>query len=111
MKYQAMLMLIVAIAFELLGTTSLKLTEGGARPMWYIPVTLGYAAAFYCFSLALKEIPLGISYAIWAGVGIVGTAVIGKFLFQQSLSQTALAGIGLILLGAVLVNFNSPAAH
>ena len=111
MHYQALSMLAIAIAFELLGTTALKLSDGGAKPLWYVPVGLGYTAAFYFFSLALKEIPLGGSYAIWAGVGIVGTAIIGKFLFHQTLTPLAMAGIGLILLGAVLVNLGPEPAH
>jgi small multidrug resistance pump len=104
MKYQALLLMLLAIALELLGTTSLKLSNAGARPAWYVLVATGYLGAFYCFSLALRTIPLGIAYAIWAGVGIIGTALIGKALFQQSLSPLAMAGIALIIIGVVFVN-------
>jgi small multidrug resistance pump len=102
--YLPLLFLLLAIALELIGTTALKLTDGGARPLWYVPVAVGYLSAFYFFSLALRALPLGIAYAVWAGIGIVGTALIGKLLFAQTLSPLALTGIALILVGAILVN-------
>jgi small multidrug resistance pump len=103
-KYQAMFFMLLAIALELIGTTALKLSDGGARPLWYVPVAAGYMGSFYFFSLALRTLPVGIAYAAWAGVGIVGTTLIGRLVFQQTLAPIALLGIVLILLGVVLVN-------
>lgn len=99
-------LMILAIMFELVGTTSLKIADGGAKPIWYIPVGLAYGGAMYLFSLAIRVMPLGVAYALWAGLGIVGTAVIGAMLFRQHLSLSAMAGIAFILLGAFLVNMN-----
>ena len=107
MRPNILLMMIVAIVFELVGTTSLKLTGGGSRPLWYVPVVVGYAGAFYVFSIAVRTLPLGVAYAVWAGLGIVGTTIIGRFIFGQFLPPLTVLGIALILLGTVIVNLSS----
>jgi small multidrug resistance pump len=99
--------MICAIACELIGTTALKLTQGGERPVWFIAVACGYTAAFVLFSRALTSFPLGIAYAMWAGLGIVGSTVIGFMLFREPLSWTSLSGILVILAGVVLVNLGN----
>ena len=101
---------MVAIVFELVGTTSLKLTGGGSRPLWYVPVVIGYAGAFYVFSIAVRTLPLGVAYAVWAGLGIAGTTLIGRFVFGQTLAPLTLFGISLILVGTILVNIASTGA-
>ena len=70
-----------------------------------------YVASFYLLSMALRTIPLGIAYAIWAGVGIVLTALIGLVVFRQSLDTAALVGIGLIVSGVVVLNAFSNVSH
>ena len=68
--------------------------------------------AFYLLSQVIKVIPLGIAYAIWAGVGIVLTALIGFFVFRQSLDVAAMVGIGLIVSGVVVINlFSNATGH
>lgn len=63
--------LFVAITAEVIATSALKSSEGFTKPFASIVVILGYIIAFYCLSLTLKTIPVGIAYAIWSGVGIV----------------------------------------
>lgn len=64
------------------------------------------------FSLALRAIPLGIAYAIWAGLGIVLVAAIGVVAFRQSLDLPALLGIGLIVAGVITINvFSNSVSH
>ena len=65
---------------------------------------IGYALAFYFLSLTLKVMSVGIAYAIWAGLDIVLTAVIGWLLFEQKLDALAFLGMGFILLGVVVIN-------
>ena len=65
---------------------------------------LGYCLSFYLLSMALREIPVGIAYAIWAGLGIVLIAAIGWSLFGQKLDTAALVGMSLILSGIVVIN-------
>ena len=102
----------LAIVAEVAATSCLKQSEGFTR-LWPSVVTvLGYALAFYFLSLTLREIPVGIAYAIWSGVGIVLIASIGWLLMKQSLDLPALLGIGLIVAGvAVIQLFSESAAH
>lgn len=73
---------------------------------------VGYAAAFYCLSLVLKHIPVGIAYAIWSGVGIVLIAVIGSTVFKQHLDRPAVLGLALIIAGVVVINvFSDSVSH
>lgn len=73
---------------------------------------LGYAAAFYCLSVILKNIPVGIAYAIWSGVGIILIALIGFFVFKQHLDLPAIIGLALIIAGVVVINvFSNSVSH
>ncbi|MGO6903794.1 SMR family transporter, partial [Rhizobium ruizarguesonis] len=71
-----------------------------------------YAAAFYCLSLTLKSIPVGIAYAIWSALGIVLISSVGLVFFKQRLDLPAIAGLGLIITGVVVVNlFSKSVSH
>lgn len=72
----------------------------------------GYAVAFYLLALALKTIPVGIAYAVWSGAGIVAIAIIGYFVFGQTLDVPSLIGIGLIPAGVLVLNvFSASGGH
>ena len=106
------LYLAIAICGEVLGTSFLKASEGFTR-LWPSLITVAsYVTAFYFLSLTLKAVPVGIAYAIWAGVGIVLIAAIGFFFLDQKLDAPALVGIGLILAGVLVINlFSKTVAH
>lgn len=106
----AAVMLGVAIAAEVIATSALKASEGFTRPWPAIVTLIGYGVAFYCLSLALRTIPVGVAYAIWSGVGIVAISIIGLVLFGQRLDWPAIAGIGLILAGVLVLNLFSSGA-
>lgn len=93
-----------AILSELVGTTALKLSEGFSRPLPSLVVLLGYGGAFYLLSLTLEELPVGIVYATWAALGIVGVAAIGVVVFDERPDAAAVAGLGLILAGVYCLN-------
>ena len=96
--------LSIAIVAEIIATSALKSAEGFTR-LWPSLVTIvGYAIAFFCLSLSLRHIPVGIAYAIWSGVGIVAISIIGFVLFKQSLDLAGFIGIGLIVAGVVVLN-------
>ncbi|MCX9024058.1 DMT family transporter [Citrobacter portucalensis] len=104
--------LIVAIFGEVVATTSLKLSEGFTKLVPSVVVVIGYAIAFYCLSLTLKSIPLGIAYAVWSGLGIVTVSILGWLLFGQKLDFWAILGMLLIVSGVVVLNLLSKtAAH
>ncbi|TAL06566.1 MAG: multidrug efflux SMR transporter [Porticoccaceae bacterium] len=101
------LYLALAIAAEVVATSALKTAAGFTRPLPSLLVVLGYGVAFYCLSLSLKVVPVGVAYAIWSGVGTALIAVIGWVLFGQTLDVAALIGLALIVAGiAVLQVFS-----
>jgi multidrug transporter EmrE-like cation transporter len=102
--------LALAISCEVLATSFLKMADGFTRPFPSAVVILGYAVAFYCLSMALRTIPVGVAYAIWCGIGIVFVTAIAWFAYDQKLDGWALTAIGLILVGTLMLNMRSPAS-
>ncbi len=102
----------IAILAEVIGTSALKFSDGFSR-LWPSVVTvIGYGVAFYCLSITLKVIPMGVSYAIWSGVGIVLISLAGWLLMKQSLDLPAVIGMGLIIAGVIVINlFSNSVPH
>ncbi|MCS6758328.1 MAG: SMR family transporter [Candidatus Devosia euplotis] len=98
------LYLAIAIVGEVVATSFLRASDGFTELWPTLVVVVGYAIAFYFFSLALQTIPVGIGYAIWSGTGIVLIALIAYFMHGQTLDLPALIGIGLILAGVLVIN-------
>lgn len=107
----AWLILGIAIVAEVAGSTMLMKTQQFTRLAPTVSTLALYAFAFYCLSFTLKYIPLGIAYSVWAGVGIVLTAMVGVFVYRQALDLAAVVGIGFILVGIVLINTFSKVGH
>ena len=106
------LILSVAILSEVVATFSLRATEGFTRPWPSLIAVVGYAAAFYCLSLALRTTPVGIAYAIWAGVGTGLVTIIAWTRYGQKLDVPGVVGISLICAGVVILNlFSKTALH
>ena len=97
-------LLLIAIAAEVTATTFMKLSEGFTKPLPSAVTVVGYAAAFYFLSQTLKTIPTGIAYALWSGIGIVLITLIAWIFQGQKLDAAALAGMGLIVAGVVVMN-------
>lgn len=109
MKY---LFLGLAICLEVLGSSFLAKSNGFTKLVPSIITVIAFSACFYFFSHALKSIPLGIAYAIWAGLGIVLTATVSVIIFKQKLDTPALLGMGLIVVGVLVINiFSKSATH
>jgi small multidrug resistance pump len=105
-------LLLIAIVFETVATSALKASDGFTRAGPSVLSILCYVLSFYLLSLTLRTIPVGIAYAIWAGLGIVLIAVIGAVVFGQRLDWPAVAGMGLIVAGIVVINvFSRAGAH
>jgi small multidrug resistance pump len=98
------LYLAIAIVCEVLATSALKASEGFTRLVPSIMVALGYSVSFYCLSLTLRSIPVGIAYAVWAGTGLVLITLVGWLVFNQVLDAAAFVGIGLIAAGVIVLN-------
>ena len=101
------LLLAIAIVAEVIATTALKASEGFTRLAPSLVVVIGYAVAFYCLALVLKTIPVGIAYALWAGLGVVLVAVLGAVIYQQIPDPPAVIGIALIIAGVVVISLFS----
>ncbi len=104
--------LLIAIVGEVVATSALKASEGFTILIPSAIVVLGYGVAFYFLSLTLNSIPIGISYALWSGIGIVFISVFGWILFNQALDIPAMIGIALIVAGVAVINLlSSSASH
>jgi len=98
------LYLAIAIVCEVIATSALKASEGFTRLTPSVVVVFGYVVAFYCLSLTLRSIPVGIVYAIWSGVGIVLISLVGWLMFGQTLSWAAMLGMAFITVGVMILN-------
>ncbi|NGX38175.1 MAG: Quaternary ammonium compound-resistance protein SugE [Chlamydiae bacterium] len=91
--------LTLAGIFEIVWAVGLKYTEGFTKVVPSIITVVAMALSVWFLSIAMKTLPLGISYAIWTGIGIIGTTIIGIFLFGDSASIVKVVCISLILIG------------
>lgn len=106
---RAWLLLIAAISTEVSASLSLK----GAlfHPWLYAVVVVGYVLAFYCLYLVLKAgMSIGVAYSIWGAVGVVATAGLSHLLFGETITQTMMMGMALIILGVVCIEMGAPAS-
>jgi small multidrug resistance pump len=97
--------LAAAIALEVAGTTSMKLSDGFTKLIPSVLLFVFYAASFVALTFALKKIDVSIAYAVWSGFGTALIATIGILFFRESVSWLKLACILLIILGVVGLNF------
>ncbi|MDO8697236.1 MAG: multidrug efflux SMR transporter [Pseudomonas sp.] len=106
------LFLGIAIAAEVIATTSMKALDGFNKPLPLLLVVVGYGLSLWLLSLVVKTIPIGIAYAVWAGLGIVLVSIAALFLYQQKLDLPAIVGMSLIVGGVVVIQlFSSTAGH
>lgn len=100
----AWLLLLAAIGIEVGATSLLPRTEGFRSPGWSVAVLLGYAASIGLLSLAVRDIPVSVAYACWAGLGTAGIAVVGYLWLDESMDVVKVAAIALIIGGVLLLN-------
>lgn len=103
----AYLTLAIAIIAEVIATSALKASAGFSRIVPSIIVVAGYAAAFYFLSLTLRTMPVGVAYGVWSGAGVILISAIGWLAFGQRLDFAALAGLGLVIAGLIVINLFS----
>ena len=106
------LLLGVAVLAEVFGTSALKASEGFTRLAPSLAAVLGYAVALYCLSLVFKSIAVGITYAVWSGLGIVLITLAAWWLYGQTIDTAGLIGMGMIVAGVVVLNvFSKSSVH
>ena len=97
-------LLLLAISAEVIGTSCLRLSEGMTRPLPTLLVFSAYAIAMGLLSKVVMSLPLGITYALWSGIGTVAMVLVGRYAYQQTIGMGQLIGIVLITAGVMLVN-------
>ena len=98
---QAWTLLSIAIAFEIVGTTCMKLSHGFTNLVPSVVMFACYGMAFACNTFATKTLDLSVTYAVWSGVGTVATAAIGILYFKEPGTAIKLVSITLIVIGVM----------
>ena len=107
----AWVLLLLAIAAEVVGTSCLKLSAGMTRPLPTLAVLVAYGLAMTLLAKVVQVIPLGLSYALWSGIGILAIVLVGVVAYRQIPTPTQLIGMALIAAGVVVVNLGGSAGH
>jgi len=103
----AWLILFVAGLCEIGWAIGLKYTDGFSRLVPSVLTGVAMVISIVLLGIALKTLPVGTGYAVWTGIGAVGTAILGIFLFGESTDMARLASIGLIVAGIIGLKFTS----
>ena len=98
-------LVIIAGLLETGWAIGLKYSDGFTKPVPAALTIAGALASFWLLSLAMKDLPVGTAYAVWVGIGAVGTAVAAAFLFAEPVNAMRIAGILLILAGIAALKF------
>ncbi len=102
----------IAIVAEVVATSALKASAGFSQLIPSVLVIGGYALAFYMLSLVVEHIPVGIAYAVWAGVGVVLVALAGAVVYRQVPDLPTIIGMALIIAGVAIIHlYSSSVAH
>ena len=99
--------LFIAIVGEVIATTYLKSTNNFTEFLPTTFVVIGYGTAFYFMMLAMKTIPIAITYSIWAGIGISAITILGALKYKEIPDMLAILGLFLIILGVIILVFFS----
>jgi quaternary ammonium compound-resistance protein SugE len=100
--------LIVAGVFEVAWAIGLRYTQGFTRFWPSVLTSLAIVVSMALLALAVKTIPIGTAYAVWTGIGVVGTAILGVFLFDESVSASRVVFVTLIVTGIIGLKITTP---
>lgn len=103
----AWLVLTASVLTEVLGTLALRYADGFSRLWPSVAVVICYACAIGLMSVAIKHLEMGLTYAVWAGVGTALTAILGMIWFDEATSALRFAGLGCIVVGVVTLNLST----
>lgn len=108
----AYLYLAIAVVGEVIATSALKASDEFSKLWPSVVVVIGYGVAFYFMTLTIRTLPIGITYAIWSGVGIVLVTIAGAIFYKQIPDVPAMIGVGFIILGVIVINvFSKSVSH
>ena len=106
----AWVLLVLAIGAEVVGTLSLKASDGFSKLWPSVAVVVGYGLAFTLLAFALKTLDVGPAYALWAGLGTVGAALGGWLIFSERLNLLTVSGIVIVVIGVVAITMGESRA-
>ena len=102
----------IAIITEVIATSALKASAEFTRLLPSLVVIVGYGISFYFMTLVLRTLPVGITYAVWSGIGIVLVAAMGAVIYKQVPNLAEIIGMGLIILGVIIIHvFSGDTGH
>ena len=102
----ALALLLVAIGIEVGATAALPSTDGFHDPFWTPVVLVGYAVSIWLLAIVVREVPVSVAYAIWAGLGTAAIAVVGVVVLGEHWDVTKVAALTLIIVGVVVLNLH-----
>ena len=102
--YAAIALLFVAITAEVVATSALPRAEGFTNPAWTAFVVGGYALSIWLLTIIVKELPVSVTYAVWAGLGTAAISVVGVVFLGESVDLLKVVAIAMIISGVVLLN-------
>ena len=102
------MILVLAGLAEVVCTVSLKTTHGFSNLWWTVSALVSGAAAFVLMGLALKSLPVGPAYAVWTGIGIAGSMLVGAIWLSDGFNWPTLAGVGMIFVGVLTLYLVRP---
>ncbi len=112
MMNQAYFYLMLAVIFEVFGSTCLQASQQLTRFWPSLGIVVGFGGAFVFFMQVLKVMPLGVTYAMWSGLGITLVTITSYFIFNQKIDIPAFLGMSLIIAGIVVIHtFSKTALH
>jgi small multidrug resistance pump len=103
--------LFVAIGVEVTASSSLPRTDGFRNPGWSLLVVAGYVLSIWMLTLVVREIPVSVAYAVWAGLGTAGVAVVGYLVLGEAMTPVKALALALIVAGVALLNLTGAAHH
>ncbi|WHS51030.1 multidrug efflux SMR transporter [Rothia sp. SD9660Na] len=104
------LFLALAIGSEIIATTLLKYTEGFTKLWFTLGCLVSYGFAFFMLALAVRDIPVGVAYALWSGLGTAAIVAIGAVFLGEPITLVKVVGISLIVAGVLVLNLGG-ASH
>ena len=109
---QAYLHLAIAVAFEVFGTTCLQASQQLTRLWPSLGILIGFSGAFWFFMKVLSVLPLGITYAMWSGLGILLVTGSGYLIYGQKIDLAGAIGMGMIIAGIATIHlFSNSSPH
>lgn len=101
LRVMAWLILIIAAVFEIAWAIGLKYTDGFTRPLPSLLTGLAMVASLYGLALAVRTLPLGTAYAVWVGIGVAGTTILGMLLFDEPRDTARLLCLALLIIAVI----------